>query len=95
MSQSKHNVAVENVSLNQEQDQQKDRLEREIAGCDSEMKCEHDLSSSSCQLRERGGKAKVLGKDWHERMQDTSSELAHKDMKKEQKKEGNDCVDGF
>lgn len=56
------------------------------------MKCEHDLSSSSCQLRERSGKAKALGIGWHERMQDTSSELAHRDMKKEQKKEGNDCV---
>lgn len=86
------NVAIQRMSSHQEQDRRENKLEQEFEERDSEKKPERDLSSSSLQLREQGGKAKALGTDWHEGIQDTSSESAHRDMKKEQLDDNHGCA---
>jgi hypothetical protein len=53
MSDDKHKFSRRKMSLDQEQDRQENKLERDLEDYDSENVCGHDLSSPSLHLRAR------------------------------------------
>lgn len=89
MSNDKPKVAVRKMSLNQEQDQQVNKLEEEFEERDSESKYDNDLSSLTLQAGERGN---AFGTGSHDEMQDTASDSARSNMKKEQLAEDHGCI---